>query len=185
MKIYPCYAHDSDPPILVIKSLRNANLSGFDLAGANFRGKDMRGCNLRGADLRDCNFSYADLRGADFTRAKLDGSCHFEGANVKGATGLAPVVPDLDAKILSRIRLGRGHLRMGKWHTCKTTHCLAGWAIVLAGRHGRALENKMGPETAGMLIFGVSTGSYPAFYNGDQGAMEELERRANDRRPLE
>ena len=41
---------------------------------------------------------------------------------------------------------------MGDWHTCETTHCLAGWAVHLSGPAGYALEALVGPSTAGQIL---------------------------------
>ncbi len=51
-------------------------------------------------------------------------------------------------------------LEMGAWHTCKTTHCIAGWAIQLAGKQGHLLEKKHGPQTAGAILLGPQAACY-------------------------
>jgi hypothetical protein len=43
-------------------------------------------------------------------------------------------------------------LNMKSWHTCETTHCLAGWAVHLTGPAGYALEMVVGPKLAGQLL---------------------------------
>ena len=40
-------------------------------------------------------------------------------------------------------------------HTCKTTHCIAGWAIHLAGATGYDLERRVGPSNAGLILLGT------------------------------
>ena len=67
---------------------------------------------------------------------------------------------------------------MDSWHTCETTHCMAGWAIHLAGEAGYALEKKVGSHRAGQLIFDRSTQSCPHFYAPNARALEDLRRRA-------
>jgi hypothetical protein len=125
-------------------NLRGANLSGANLRGADLSGADLSGANLSGADLRWANLSGANLSGADLSGANLSW------ANLRGAEGL----PE-DEALLRRVceaALAPGALDMQTWHTCETTHCLAGWAITLSGHAGRALETAVGPATAGALL---------------------------------
>lgn len=98
-------------------------------------------------------------------------------AYLSRARGLpvAPVVKDLDAAIVAAIQAG-GRLEMKTWHTCQTTHCLAGWAIVLAGEAGAELEKELGPNVAGALIYAASRPGVPVpnFYASNNKAMEDL-----------
>ena len=71
-----------------------------------------------------------------------------------------PVVDQIDASILAAIQSG-GALDMTRWHTCETTHCQAGWAIVLAGDAGRELERRYGSGVAGALIYAASRPGQP------------------------
>ena len=50
-------------------------------------------------------------------------------------------------------------LRMSCWHACKTSHCIAGWAIHLAGEEGYELERKVGSSNAGLILLGVDAAS--------------------------
>ena len=125
------------------------------LRGAYLRGADLRGANLRGAYLRGANLS-----GANLSDAYLP---------------LAPVVENIDAKILAAIESG-GTLKMDEWHHCKTTHCRAGWAITLAGEAGKVLEDQVGPAIAGTLIYAASrpTMPIPNFYADNEAAMDSI-----------
>jgi hypothetical protein len=120
--------------------------------------------NLRGANLRGADLGGADLRGADL-----------RGANLRGAhLGIeVPVLPHLDQQILAAIEAG-GTLNMATWHTCQTTHCRAGWAIHLAGAPGKALEARLGPSTAGALIYQASAGYVPHFYGTNEDALADI-----------
>ena len=140
--------------------LRDADLSGANLSGANLSGANLRGADLRGADLRDADLSGADLRDADLS------------------DGQVPIVADLDRR-MEEVTRPEGALDMGSWHTCDTTHCRAGWAIVLAGEAGTTLERKVGPAAAGALIYHASTGHVPNFYADDDAARADIVRRAN------
>ncbi len=128
---------------------------------ANLRDADLGGAYLRGADLRD-----ADLGGADLG-----------GANLGEIDAQVPKVEHLEQRILAAIEAG-GKLDMGNWHKCQTTHCRAGWAITLGGEAGAALETKLGPATAGALIYFKSVGYVPDFYAPTSEALADIRTRA-------
>ena len=108
------------------------------------------------ADLR-----HANLRHADFGLPHL------------------PVIPGIDAAILSAIEMGDNALAMGGWHMCETTHCRAGWAIHLAGPAGYMLEDVIGPSAAGALIYAAS-GSHPVpdWHTTNEAALADMRARA-------
>ena len=168
---------------LAFADLRNAQLSNADLADIDLRHADLRHSHLTGADLSRTRLSFADLRGADLRNANLQGTIFeepdFRHARVEGARDFPPVptVAELDAKILSCIENG-GSLEMDRWHTCDTTHCRAGWAVVLAGYAGRILEERVGSYAAGALIYEASTGNVPDFFAENEDALEDIKLRA-------
>ena len=83
-------------------------------------------------------------------------------ANLSGAIGLPMVVvPDIDRVIAAAISDGIGKLNMETWHTCKTTHCRAGWAVVLAGDAGAELEKSIGTSAAAAVIYANSRPGQP------------------------
>ena len=155
-----------------------AVLSSANLFGANLRGAKLRGADLRGADLRSASLRGADLFGADLSGASLSGADP-SSTDLSGAIGLptAPVVPDLHARMAEECAVVDA-LDMNTWHTCKTTHCRAGWAIALAGEAGAALEAALGPSVAGALIYHASTGMVPDFYASNEDAMADIIERA-------
>ena len=70
---------------------------------------------------------------------------------------------------------------MGKWHTCDTTHCRAGWVVALAGAGGRALEWAMGTPAAAAVIYMRSDPKLeriPDFYASNADALEDMKRLA-------
>ena len=117
-----------------------------------------------------------------------------------------PVVEDLDGKILEQILTKPATFDMSLYHarwepdgrdseylqkvtspTCGTVHCLAGWAVVLAGAEGLSLHEQLAEEDAGALIFAKSTGSVPWFFNNTGSAIREVKERvknANARKGL-
>jgi uncharacterized protein YjbI with pentapeptide repeats len=173
---------------LTLANLAGANLMGTDLMNANLAGANFTRTNLAGADLMNANLSETNFTGANLTDA------YFENANLMGAdlTGAdltnvdtiipndeIPVVPNIDAAILSEIEAG-GILDMYTWHGspgywCGTTHCRAGWAIHLAGAKGKELEDKYGAQIAGMLIYIASRpGPAPWFFDTTENALADI-----------
>ena len=51
------------------------------------------------------------------------------------------------------------NLTMERWHNesgqCGTSHCIAGWAVHLAGREGYELEGKVNQPAAGNILLGI------------------------------
>jgi hypothetical protein len=98
------------------------------------------------------------------------------------------VIPNIDAAILESIEAnkaaGTNGLNMGSWHGrecdetnwCNTTHCRAGYAICLAGKAGFELERRVGPETAGQMIYAASRpdNPLPDFHASDEDAMADM-----------
>ena len=159
-------------------NLRGANLRWADLSGANLRGADLSGANLRGANLRWADLSGANLRGADLSGANLRGAnlrgadlrwADLRGANLRGASidAFAIATPEEAAPRIRAVAQAAlatpDALDMGSWHTCDTTHCIAGWAVRLAGDEGNALEEKFGTATAGLALLGTEAASH--FYD--------------------
>ena len=139
----------------------DADLSGANLSGAYLSGADLRGAYLSGADL-----SGADLRGAYLSGADLRGAPKIE--NIHQAIYAAASA--LDA------------LDMDQWHNaCGTAHCRAGWAVVLAGEAGKALEAKIGTPAAATLIYLASDPEldrFPSFYCNNAKALADMKARA-------
>ena len=123
--------------------LRETNLTGTDLRETNFTGADLRGADLTGATLIDAylnnaNLSYADFSNANFTGANFTGAnltgvnltgVNLTGVNLTDTVGIASKVEEMAeaSRILSIIESGQGNLKMSAWHTCETSHCIAGW----------------------------------------------------------
>jgi hypothetical protein len=151
--------------------LRRADLSEADLSEANLSGADLSGAVLRRAELSWADLRWADLRGANLSEADLSG------AVLRRAVGLPSVtaIPSIDSAILAAIQAG-GHLEMGAWHSCATTHSRAGWAVVLAGDAGASLEEQLGPCAAGALIYAASRPGEPVpdFFASTEAALADL-----------
>ena len=128
--------------------------------------------NLEDASLLGANLEDANLRGASLL-----------GANLPKITK----VENLFTKILEAIEKG-GKLNMGDWHTCKTTHCIAGWVIVLAGEAGRVAEELVGTPWAASIIIRDSCpyleGKNPNFYANDEEGMKFIKECAEKEKEL-
>ena len=150
---------------------------------------DLTDANLAGAYLADAYLADADLTRARRVPAGIEQAdppkpyghkpaaerYAERAARFRERNPDVPVMPDLDARILSVIESGQGKLDMGQWHACETTHCRAGWAIHLAGEAGYALEKQYGSaERAGRMIYIASTGRVPHFYASDADAMADI-----------
>ncbi len=155
-------------------NLSGANLSGANLSGANLSGANLSGANLFGANLIDAILFGANLSGANLFGANLIDAILF-GANLIDAVGL-PIADDAPQRlqaVAAAVLDGDGAtLAMGNWHTCDTTHCLAGWAIHQAGTIGKTLESLHGPHMAGLLLLGHEAAGH--FYDSDKEATEWL-----------
>jgi uncharacterized protein YjbI with pentapeptide repeats len=160
-------------------NLADADLADADLAGADLADADLAGANLARANLADANLADAYLADAYLADANL------AGANLAGAIKIdpadIPVIPNIDAAILTAIENG-GELNMGAWHTCETTHCRAGWAVHLAGAAGKALEERVGTQMAGAMIYRASRPGKPApwFFDTDENALADIRKCASE-----
>lgn len=122
----------------------------------------------------------ANLTGANLTGAKLTGAyltdAYLARANLTGAKGLDLPPPDVaEARIrqIAEIVTAKPEaLNMRNWHTCETTHCIAGWAVHLAGEWGARLERERGSAMAGLTLLGPEAAAH--FYDTDADAMAWL-----------
>ena len=166
--------------------LTRANLTRAVLTGANLTDANLRGANLtrtiltravlRGTNLTDAVLTGAVLTDANLTRADLTGAI-LTGAVLRDAD--IPAVSNIDTAILDAIGPDFAALDMGSWHSqtpCGTTHCRAGWAVILAGDAGVALERKIGTAAAGALIYAASRSGKPIpdFYADNKTALADI-----------
>ncbi len=87
-----------------------------------------------------------------------------------------PVVDDHDRRlreVVKTVLASPDRLQMESWHSdCGTNHCIAGWAIHLAGEEGARLEALNGPEIAGYILLGPEAKGY--FYSKKEHAIPWL-----------
>lgn len=144
--------------------VRLADLRGADLRGADLRGADLREANLRGADLSGSDLWGADIRGTKLNKANL--------SNVIGLNIASDAADRLKAVAVAALE-SESSLSMVKWHTGGSTHCIAGWAIHLAGGAGELLERMMGEEIAGLMLLGIEAHSH--FFDDETTARKWLQ----------
>ena len=158
-------------------NLSGANLSGADLSHADLGGADLSGANLRHADLGVAYLSYTDLHDADLGGADLS-HANLSRADLSGAKVSAELIPTAEqaapllAEVAAAALVCDDALDMSTWHTCETTHCIAGWAIQLAGKRGAALEKEYGSQSAGLALLGAEAASH--FFDTNEEAREWL-----------
>ena len=160
-------------------NLTGANLTGSHLTrayltGSNLTGSNLRGADLWGANLTGSNLTGANLAGSDLTGANLAGS-NLARADLTRANGLA-IAPDAPARLQAVAAAALATpdaLFMSTWHSCATTHCIAGWAIHQAGVVGELLEKAVGPDVAGLMLLGVEAHAH--FHDSDKAATEWLQ----------
>ena len=168
-----------------------ANLAGADLAGAYLARAYLAGANLAGANLAGAYLADANLAGAYLADANLAGA-YLADANLASALKIKPeeipIIPNIDAAIEAEIDAG-GVLDMSSWHGiddhwCGTTHCRAGWAVHIAGEKGKALQDKVGPQMAGTLIYHASRPGQPAphFFASTNEALADIRKCAAEQR---
>jgi hypothetical protein len=63
-------------------------------------------------------------------------------------------------------------LKMDTVHACETTHCMAGWSTTIHPL-GKEMENKLGWETAGLMLLG--TEAHGMFRASDEDARAFLQ----------
>ena len=79
-------------------------------------------------------------------------------------------------------------LNMKEWHTCSTTHCWAGWIIVLSGEEGRTLEKETHTSFAAMQIARKSSPikiKPGMFYDTNTEAINNIKRFAEEELKLQ
>ena len=155
--------------------LTHANLQGVNLEYADLASADLEGANLGKANLNDAFLSGASLKnaflkGASLVDTYLKGAClkgsnlegadfkcaNLEGTNLTDLTSLSdeiPIIASIHQQLYAAATQSDNSLDMADWHSCATTHCRAGWIVVLAGDSGKALEEKLGTDVAAYLIY--------------------------------
>ena len=152
-----------------------ANLAGADLGGRRLAWEDMTGVNFTNADLSAAilyttNLTRADLTDANLHSANLYGA-DLTGVNLTRAVGLPVIQPvaGFRASLLAAVTADGCSLKMTTWHTCETTHCLAGWVVTLHPE-GELLESVYWTGTAASLILNACGENVPDFYDTEYGA---------------
>ena len=100
----------------------------------------------------------------------------------EGSLFVVPKIENIHNKVLESTSSPNA-LAMDTWHTCDTTHCRAGWVVVLAGEAGKELEGKTSTAFAAMQIYKASSEikvSPVRFYETNTVAMADIIRCAEE-----
>lgn len=87
------------------------------------------------------------------------------------------LMPDIDKQVLFKVQEEGNTLDMSAWHygdICGTTHCRAGWEVVIHPQGGE-LEKYFGKWMAASVIHKSSTGVFADYYASKDEAMADLE----------
>jgi hypothetical protein len=117
-----------------------------------------------------------------------------EGMENKDGESFKMVIPKIEnihQKVLEAVS-AEGALDMSTWHKdekyeegahCGTTHCRAGWVVMLAGKAGRELEKQTNTEFAAKHIYKESSSIHVSptmFYVKNEESMEDIKRCAEE-----
>lgn len=165
----------------IARDLRQANFEGASLGWSKFSDSDLEGANFENANLNLTSFRFADLRGANFKNATINATV-FETADLRQAKNLpeAPVIPNIHQTVFETVSQPDA-LDMEEWHSCKNTHCRAGWVCTLAGKAGKDLEDRYGTGVAAALIYYASDPTLrrvPSWADSNEIALMDMERLA-------
>lgn len=153
----------------------HANCSGANFSGANCKGitashANFSGANFSGANLNQADLPNSDFSGADFSDADLY-ETHFSGAKLEDAKFSPDLAnlhkPELILEIRDMVIADDNTLDMRAWHTCDSTHCIAGWAAFLHPK-GREMERLTSTYLTALLILGSDAASH--FYQNKADA---------------
>ena len=170
--------------LLDVANFEGSNLAKANLEGSWFNEANFKGANFMGASLRGTSLEWTDCSGACFSDAIFE-MTHFRNAILKGAIGLppAPIIENIDKKLLKILEDEENSLGMRDWDTCKATFCRAELYVLLAGEEGKKLEDKYGPYIAGTLIFHESYPNrrIPDWHADNEETLEDIRRNANEK----
>jgi hypothetical protein len=62
---------------------------------------------------------------------------------------------------------------MSDWHTCKTKHCISGWAEHLGGPLAKLIIEQFGNDVGGLMLLGVEAHAH--FYKENDDARAFLQ----------
>lgn len=144
-------------------------LEGAVSAKADLSSANLSGANLIWADLSSANLRWADLRWADFRSAVGDF------ATVEESEAMLAQIAELVLAQPERLDMGKWHGE--QWdsthtpeeeHSCKTTHCMAGWAQALCPV---PFIRRMDAQYAGLLLIPTAV---HMFHASSEDALEFL-----------
>ena len=92
-----------------------------------------------------------------------------------------PIIPGIHKAVYAAASSPKA-LEMSTWHTCKDTHCRAGWVVTLAGEAGKKLEARFDTVLAAMKIYDASDPNFKInpcrFFDSNEDALADMKRLA-------
>ncbi len=98
-----------------------------------------------------------------------------------------PIIHNIHQQVLAVATQKSDSLNMRTWHTCNTTHCRAGWVVILAGEDGKKLEEQTSTLFAAMQIYKASSPirvSPTRFFETNDEAIADMTRCAEEEKKL-
>jgi hypothetical protein len=94
-------------------------------------------------------------------------------ANLRGVNSLPDIefVAGLPERIHAAATSTGCGVDMEWWHSCETTHCIAGWVTTIHPQ-GKLIESLYSCPTAAALILNACGESIPNFYDNSPGCNE-------------
>ena len=155
--------------------LRGAKTGDIDLRGAETGDIDLRGAKTGYIDLRGAETGYIDLKGAKtgyiYLRRANTGYIYLTGTKINGySVHRLTDQRKLLARCAQTILAHPETLNMSNWHSCPTTHCLAGHAVVIG--EAQEMEKYIGPEMAGLILLGPEAAK--RFFDSNKSVLSWL-----------
>jgi len=96
-------------------------------------------------------------------------------SDLEGIPTLAPAAREaLLLEVARRATSSENTLDMGHWHSpCGTSHCIAGWASVVAREAGVLLEKEFGTRIAGAMLLGPAAAAH--FFDSQEAGEKYLQ----------
>jgi len=127
----------------------------------------------------NCSYCFGCSRCSDCVDCSDCSDCfHCSGCSGQLGDFTIPVIEDIHKRVLDAVSQ-ESALEMSAWHTCDTTHCRAGWVVVLAGEAGKELEGETSTLFAAMQIYKASSDiKVPPtrFFDSNIAAMVDIKR---------
>jgi hypothetical protein len=123
-----------------------------------FVGVEFYNTKFYNTEFNETKFNNTKFYNTEFNETKFYNTEFYktEFNNTKFNDTDIPKIDNINTYVLSLISQKGCKLEMGLWHTCDTSHCIAGWI----GTQYPELEKKYGTETFGYMVY-INSSSLP------------------------